>query len=110
MLSRVTSQPSGVDLPSARALNRGRPRPRRTEAAPGCDDASAATDTVPPEVAIAFHKVSKKYVLRHERHRSLQQVLLDRLRLRWDGRRDVLWALHDVSFTLPRGCTLGIIG
>lgn len=61
-------------------------------------------------VAVALEHVSKKFVLRQERHRSLQRLLLDLVLFRWDGRPDTLWALRDVSFHLERGRTLGIIG
>lgn len=60
--------------------------------------------------AIEFEQVSKKFVLHHERPRSLQEMVIGLLR---PGRQDdpeEFWALKDVSFEVPRGETIGLIG
>jgi ABC-type polysaccharide/polyol phosphate transport system ATPase subunit len=61
--------------------------------------------------AVQFDQVSKRFTLHHERARTFQEVALGLFRFR---RRDVtheaFWALRDVSFTLERGRTLGVIG
>jgi ABC-type polysaccharide/polyol phosphate transport system ATPase subunit len=58
---------------------------------------------------VRFDKVSKKFILRHERGRSFQEAALAFLRGR-DNSREELWALKDASFGVERGQTLGIIG
>jgi len=58
------------------------------------------------ETVIAVDHVKKKYILYHQRHDSLKDLVLA-------GRRasyDVLWALNDVSFEFKRGHTYGLIG
>jgi ABC-type polysaccharide/polyol phosphate transport system ATPase subunit len=66
---------------------------------------------------IQFDNVSKKFTLRHERTRSFQEAALAFLQGNVlslsKGRgnsREELWALKDVSFSIERGRTLGIIG
>jgi len=59
------------------------------------------------EPAIQFHRVSKKFVVHHERPRSFQEMVVNLFRR---GRREELWALRDVSFSVERGEALGIIG
>ncbi|MER3405740.1 MAG: hypothetical protein C4345_07545, partial [Chloroflexota bacterium] len=92
----------------------GSPSHLRLIKAPDLPEASPAPEPCAParqaSVAVALEHVSKKFVLRQERHRSLQRLLLDLALLRWDGRPDTLWALRDVSFQLRCGRTLGIIG
>jgi ABC-type polysaccharide/polyol phosphate transport system ATPase subunit len=61
--------------------------------------------------AVRFQHVSKRFILRHERARTFQEAALNLLRFRGgDGGEETFWALRDVSFTLERGRTLGIIG
>jgi ABC-type polysaccharide/polyol phosphate transport system ATPase subunit len=57
--------------------------------------------------AIRFENVSKCFITYHERPRSFQELLVNLFR---DGEREELWALRDVSFTVERGETLGLIG
>ncbi len=58
--------------------------------------------------AIRFENVSKKFVIHHERPRSFQEVAIGVFRDA--GRREELWAVRDVSFTVDRGEALGLIG
>jgi len=59
--------------------------------------------------AIRFENVSKRFIIRRERPRSFQELVVGTLR-RNDDVREELWALNDVSFTVERGEMLGIIG
>ena len=59
--------------------------------------------------AIQFDQVSKRFILHHERPRSLQELAVSLLR-RDSSRREEFWALRDVSFTVPVGETVGLIG
>lgn len=59
--------------------------------------------------AVEFEGVCKRFLLRHERPRSFQELMLNMLK----GNRDTaeeFWALKDVSFKVQAGETLGIIG
>ncbi len=59
--------------------------------------------------AISFDRVSKRFILHHERARSFQELALGLVRR--NGRsREEFWALQDVSFTVEHGETVGIIG
>ncbi|GIU85357.1 MAG: ABC transporter [Acidimicrobiales bacterium] len=56
--------------------------------------------------AVVVEGVSKRFRVYHERQHTLKATLLT-------GRRSVhedFWALDDVSFEVPRGCTFGLIG
>lgn len=63
------------------------------------------TDAASPPVAIRCERVWKSYRLYHQRSHSLKERLLTRRNV-----FDEFWALQDVSFEVPRGSTLGIIG
>lgn len=58
------------------------------------------------EVAIRAEAVSKRYRIYRRRHQSLKEVLVRRSLGDWDD----LWALRDVTFDVPRGQALGVIG
>ncbi|MGE5620767.1 MAG: ABC transporter ATP-binding protein [Sphingomonadaceae bacterium] len=62
--------------------------------------------------AVSFHNVSKRFVIDHERSRTFQEMLVNLVRRRpgQDARRETFWALRDVSFDVPEGKTVGIIG
>lgn len=61
-----------------------------------------------PSAAITVRDLGKRFVLRHERPTSLTQELMAFAR----GRRapEPFWALRDISFSVPRGTAVGIIG
>ncbi|MFQ6058238.1 MAG: ABC transporter ATP-binding protein [Anaerolineae bacterium] len=65
-----------------------------------------AAAQAPP--AVRFDKVSKRFIVRHERPRSFQELAVGLFRN--NGSREELWALRDVSFTVRQGETLGLIG
>ncbi|MHB1162851.1 MAG: ABC transporter ATP-binding protein [Chloroflexota bacterium] len=48
----------------------------------------------------------------HERSRTFQEILVNLVRRRpgQNGRRELFWALKDVSFDVPVGKTMGIVG
>jgi ABC-2 type transport system ATP-binding protein len=56
--------------------------------------------------SVVVEGVSKKFRLFHERPRSLKEVVTRRRRRTFDE----FWALRDVSFSVDRGETLGLIG
>jgi ABC-type polysaccharide/polyol phosphate transport system ATPase subunit len=57
--------------------------------------------------AVRLDKVSKRFILYHERPRSFQELVINAFRR---GRREELWALKDISFAVPEGQSWGIIG
>lgn len=73
--------------------------------------------------AIRFDHVSKRFTLHHQRPRSFQELVIQFFKGTGDvserscvveavhqQRREEFWALRDVSFTLAKGETLGIVG
>ncbi len=58
--------------------------------------------------AIKFDNVSKRFTLHREKRNSFQERMVNILRPRGEG--ETFWALKDVSFELPQGQTLGLIG
>lgn len=59
--------------------------------------------------AVEVRDLSKRFVLHHERPRSFQEIWLSFFHP-VNGRREVFWALRDVSFIVSAGECLGIIG
>jgi lipopolysaccharide transport system ATP-binding protein len=57
---------------------------------------------------IEFNNVSKRFTLHHEKRNSFQERMVNMLQPRGAG--ETFWALRDVSFALPHGETLGLIG
>ncbi len=58
--------------------------------------------------SIEFEHVSKRFTLHHEKRNSLQERMVNVLHPRGEG--ETFWALRDVSFEVPTGETLGLIG
>jgi homopolymeric O-antigen transport system ATP-binding protein len=59
------------------------------------------------EPIIQVSNLSLSYILQHEKFDSLKENLIKGLRRR---RREQLWAIRDLSFSLERGVSLGVIG
>lgn len=59
--------------------------------------------------AINFDGVSKRYVIHHNRPQSFQELLVSTVR-RTPGSVEDFWALRDVSFSIPHGETVGVLG
>lgn len=59
--------------------------------------------------AIRFEKVSKQFILHHERPRSFHELGVNLFRRR-ESSREEFWALRDVSFTVEHGQTVGLVG
>lgn len=57
---------------------------------------------------IEFERVSKRFVLQHERRNSIQERIAGLLRPRSQG--DEFWALRDVSFSVEPGASIGLVG
>jgi lipopolysaccharide transport system ATP-binding protein len=58
--------------------------------------------------SVEFEQVSKRFTLHREKRNSFQERMVNLLRPR--GESETFWALRDVSFTVPAGETLGLIG
>ncbi len=62
------------------------------------------------EVALRFSSVSKRFTLRHERTRTLQEQWIRLIHRRQEQARNDFWALRDVSLDVHKGEMVGIIG
>ncbi|MCU1456284.1 MAG: ATP-binding cassette protein [Actinomycetia bacterium] len=65
------------------------------------------------DLAISVRGLSKAYTIRHqaEHHITLAEQLLDRARHPFSRQeRETFWAVQDVSFDVPKGEVLGVIG
>ena len=61
--------------------------------------------------AVRFEDISKRFVIHHERARTFQEAALNLVRFRRvNGTHEAFWALRNVSYSLERGRTLGIVG
>jgi lipopolysaccharide transport system ATP-binding protein len=58
--------------------------------------------------SIEFEQVSKRFTLHREKRNSFQERVVNLLRPR--GESETFWALRDVSFNVPMGQTLGLVG
>lgn len=72
-----------------------------------------------PQKVIKFSKVSKRFILHHERPRSFQDMVVSLFGLRTPSRTGVslpepanqeFWALRDVNFSIYAGEAVGIVG
>ena len=59
---------------------------------------------------IRFDRVSKKFMLYHQRTRSLQELMVNILKGKKKEDQEIFWSLRDVSFEVGPGETVGIIG
>lgn len=69
---------------------------------------TGSSDGVP--AVIEFRNVSKRFVLRPGRPTSIQEMVINSLKLRLRNPGEELWALKDISFAVGQGETVGIIG
>ncbi len=62
------------------------------------------------EAAIQFDQVSRRFTLRRERARSLQETLIGLVHREKREKPETIWALRNISFTIAPGETVGFIG
>jgi lipopolysaccharide transport system ATP-binding protein len=62
------------------------------------------------EPAVRFNNVSKRFLIRRNKPRSFQELVLNILQLKGNGPREEFWALQDVSFQVQPGEMMGIVG
>lgn len=61
-----------------------------------------------PATVIEFQQVSKRFLLHHDRRNSFQERVAGLLRPRPPG--EEFWALRDISFSIAKGESLGLVG
>ncbi len=61
-------------------------------------------------IAIRIDGLSKRYMIGRSVHGTLREQLAALLQLRGGSRQEGFWALKDLSFTVPEGVALGIVG
>ncbi len=59
---------------------------------------------------IRLKDVSKRFTLRHDRPRSLQELFLNTLHLEFAPSREKFWVLRDINLEVEPGEMLGVIG
>lgn len=59
---------------------------------------------------VGVEHIWKRFQLRHDRADSVGQLLLQMVPRRRQRRPETFWALRDVSFEMPPGLSLGVIG
>ena len=62
------------------------------------------------DIVLEAEKVSKRFRIARDRPSSLKELFIQRLKGRSSNTADELWALREVSFTLKKGRSVGIIG
>lgn len=80
----------------------------------GAETSAGSADAESTDIAIRVRGVSKCFQIYEQPIDRIKQELMPRLR-RWLGRKPrsyfrEFWALHDISFDVRRGDTIGIIG
>jgi ABC-type polysaccharide/polyol phosphate transport system ATPase subunit len=59
---------------------------------------------------IQFESVSRRFTIQGDKHRSLQEALIDLTHWRRKPRGEEFWAVKDVSFTVGNGESIALIG
>ncbi len=62
------------------------------------------------DCAVEVADLSKTYILHHNRVTSLKGRFVGVFKKRWHEERELFTALHEVSFSVPRGEALGLMG
>jgi ABC-2 type transport system ATP-binding protein/lipopolysaccharide transport system ATP-binding protein len=75
--------------------------------APAQVEMTQAEERAAGEPAIVVENVSKRFVLHRDQPTNLKERFVRRSK---SGRTEDFWALRDISLTIPRGTTYGLIG
>jgi len=62
------------------------------------------------DTVVRFDSVSKRFKMSLSRPRTLQEVFLRQVSARRDRRQEDFWALRDVTFSIAKGETVGLVG